>query len=222
MRRLKCFLILVLVLLMSATMATGCSLFTQNPDSGKEQQKEEPINPGEQPGENPGGEPGDPVTEKYTITFMNGDTVLLEIEVDENVTPAYLGAVPTKESTNTVEYRFSGWVPSLVPATQDAVYQAGFIDTVRKYTVEFVDDEITEEIEFEYQAQLTTPNWSKPGYDLSWDNELVSPVTAGAKYTAVWTPRNDTAYSVVAYQEQEDGTYIDVTSTIFAQSSFNE
>lgn len=44
----------------------------------------------------------------YTVTFMNGDTVLQTVTCGENGTAAYTGSVPTKAADETYTYTFNG------------------------------------------------------------------------------------------------------------------
>ena len=44
----------------------------------------------------------------YTVTFMNGDTVLQTVTCGENGTAAYTGSVPTKDADETYTYTFNG------------------------------------------------------------------------------------------------------------------
>ncbi len=73
----------------------------------------------------------DPVVEKYTVTFKNGDDVLQSGEVEKGETPEYTGATPTKAEDEQYTYTFKGWTPAIVAATEDAVYTAEF-ESVKK------------------------------------------------------------------------------------------
>ena len=76
---------------------------------------------------------------KYTVTWLNWDGSPLDTdEVPENGTPEYDGVTPTRESTATAEYTFSGWSDgnntyglsdTLPPVTGDVAYTAQFDET---------------------------------------------------------------------------------------------
>lgn len=79
---------------------TGCKGKNKtNPDKPEDNV---PVEPGEDV--NPGGDDTpvtpDPVVVKYTVKWMNGDTLLLEEKYKEGEIPSYKGAIPTKESTD--------------------------------------------------------------------------------------------------------------------------
>jgi hypothetical protein len=69
-----------------------------------------------------------PETKTYTITWVNHDDTVLEVDIDviENTLPSYDGAVPTKAQTTENLYIFAGWQPEVVVATEDTTYKATF------------------------------------------------------------------------------------------------
>ena len=92
--------------------------------------------------------------EKYTVTWMNGET---ELERDEDVAygtaPSYNGNEPTKESTSEFTYTFAGWSTdpnatsglteeALPKVTDNVTYYAIFTPTPQQYTItiHYVDD----------------------------------------------------------------------------------
>ena len=91
----------------------------------------------------------EPHTRSYNITWKNGETI---IEVDENQlygsATSYDDLTPTKATTNTYEYAFSGWLSSLngntyatgsTPAVAgETTYSAQFNATAR-YLIKFVN-----------------------------------------------------------------------------------
>ena len=87
------------------------------------------------------------VTKTYTVTWMNGDTLL---EKDENVAyndqPSYDNATPTKEGNAQYTYKFVGWsedadattgvtADKLLRVTKNVTYYAVFTKTAKTYTV---------------------------------------------------------------------------------------
>jgi len=71
----------------------------------------------------------------YKITFItySGKTVK---EVEKDTMPSFTGDT-SKPSTEQYEYKFTGWNPKIVKATEDATYEAVYEESVRKYTVTF-------------------------------------------------------------------------------------
>ena len=71
--------------------------------------------------------------DEYTIRFLNYDGSELEVkQVEEGTTPSYTGTIPSREG-----YTFTGWTPSLAPATQDQDYIATF--EAMKYQIRFLN-----------------------------------------------------------------------------------
>ena len=77
----------------------------------------------------------DTITNKYTVTWMNGDTVLQSGKVAYGTKPTYTGATPTKAATAQYTYVFKGWSPAVSNVTGDATYTAVFDAVVNEYTV---------------------------------------------------------------------------------------
>ena len=74
----------------------------------------------------------------YTITWkLDGKTVKTE-QVAYGTMPDY-GSIPTKESTVTEEFTFSGWIPDLAPVTKDQTYSGSFNGTTRQYTITWLN-----------------------------------------------------------------------------------
>jgi hypothetical protein len=66
---------------------------------------------------------------------MNGDDVLLTVNVPYGDTPVYSGDTPAKASAVEYTYKFAGWSPEIVPVTGPATYTAVFNTILNKYTV---------------------------------------------------------------------------------------
>lgn len=61
---------------------------------------------------------------KYTITFMNGDSILSADLWEYGKIPIYRGEVPTKAEDDKYTYAFNGWSPEIVSVVADATYSA--------------------------------------------------------------------------------------------------
>ena len=64
----------------------------------------------------------------YTITWQNYNNSVLEIDknVKEGTMPTYNGAVPIKENDVYHVYTFSGWSPTVTPASINQIYVATY------------------------------------------------------------------------------------------------
>ena len=76
--------------------------------------------------------PKTPVTEiieQYTVTWEDdfGNVLEVDYNVVKGTIPTYDGETPTKPSTGTTCYYFTGWTPEITEVTQDVTYQATFI-----------------------------------------------------------------------------------------------
>ena len=80
----------------------------------------------------------DSTLRSYTITWMNGDTIL---ETDEDVpygeTPEYNGATPEKEPDDEFSYTFDGWDSVISAVDGDKTYKAKYSTTTNTYTVKW-------------------------------------------------------------------------------------
>ena len=165
----------------------------------------------------------------YTVSFKDADgEIITDYEwiayygdvITENDMP-----VPTKDSTERYDYKFSHWtvngqkVTFPVTVTGDMEFVPVFTETLRKYDITFV-------VEGQEDKVVSTKYGETPVYDADgkvptkasdeqysytfagWDAELV-PVTGAATYTATWTKTpveytvtvkidGETVYSVTA------------------------
>ena len=96
----------------------------------------------------------------FTITWVDGNGATLE--VDENVpygtTPHYDGETPTKASTDQYTYSFTSWSPEVVPVVGNATYTAQFSNTVRTFTITWVNGDVIEQDD-------NVPYGTTPSYD---------------------------------------------------------
>ncbi len=118
---------------------------------------------------------------KY-VTFMScdGSTELFKMPVlsgDDCKDPIVHGDIdtPTKESTNTENFTYSGWSltsggsadsSALKNVTEDRVVYASFTASVRYYTASFYDgDTLMKEESVAYGSQAAPPDTFKDGYE---------------------------------------------------------
>ena len=77
--------------------------------------------------------------ETYTVTWVNYDGTVLEVDedVNRNTIPTYNGATPTRPNSVSTSFDFSGWSPTVVPATEDITYVAQYREVAMQYQVTF-------------------------------------------------------------------------------------
>ena len=136
----------------------------------------------------------DTITNKYTVTWKNGDTVLQSGKVAYGTKPAYTGDTPTKAATAQYTYVFKGWSPAVSNVTGDATYTAVFDAVVNEYTVTWMNgDTVLQSGKVAYGEKPTytgdTPTKSATAqytYVFKGWSPAVSNVTGDATYTAVF------------------------------------
>lgn len=85
----------------------------------------------------------DSTIRSYTISFMNGETVLKTVSVKYGNVPEYTGTKPNKGNTQKYKYEFSGWSPEISTVEGNVQYQAVFDSIARYYVVLFVNGKDT-------------------------------------------------------------------------------
>ncbi len=162
----------------------------------------------------------------YTIFFLDDDaeTELWSTQVREGETPVYAGPTPTKDSTDAVVYTFNGWTPELAPATEDAFYIATYSESVRQYTIRFLnwDDEELQSslVDFGELPVYTGETPVKPSDNEymyvfnGWSPEIIA-VSGNADYTAQFS-------ATLKPQPACDPVVCDFTKKANGHSNYND
>ena len=158
------------------------------------------------------------VPNKHTITWIDGDGKTLKTEqVAYGETPDYVGDVPTKAETAQYTYAFNNtWTPAIVAVTGDATYTAQFNNTLRSYTITWLNDDnsLIDKTTVEYgvvptHANATKTNTAEYTYTFAgWDNTPVA-VTGDATYKATFSSTKN-SYTITWLND--DNTLIDKTT----------
>ena len=127
--------------------------------------------------------PPTPPATLYTIRFLNYDGSELEVkQVEEGTTPSYTGTTPSREG-----YTFTGWTPSLAPATQDQDYTATFV--INKYTIRFLQDGqvlATKQVEYNQMPVYDGETPQKEGYRFDKWSPDIKVATQDQDYVALF------------------------------------
>ena len=160
----------------------------------------------------------DSVTNKYVITFMNGNTKLQSSEIAYGVTPTP-PTVTLPENTAQYTYSFGGWDKEVVAVTGTATYTAIVNRTLNKYEVAFKDFDGTvlkNAMEYNYGTSAddiekpSTPtrgNTAQYTYAFKGWNPAITEVTENAEYVAEYdsTIRSYTIAFVNGSDELQSG-----------------
>jgi hypothetical protein len=79
----------------------------------------------------------------YDIKWMNYDGSILEMDsnIEFGTLPTYDGDVPMRDETSEFSYEFDGWSSEIVPVNGNADYIAVFRETIKTYTIIWIDSE---------------------------------------------------------------------------------
>lgn len=135
------------------------------------------------------------------VTFMNGGVELYRKPVavgDDCVDVLSKGLIskPTKESTVSTVYTYSGWAltdggeadsSALSAVEKDRTVYAAFTASARKYTVNFYDGEtLLQSMQVAYGSTPTIAMPEKDGYSFTEWQPAITSVTTDANYYAQW------------------------------------
>ena len=146
----------------------------------------------------------------FSIRFFDSDTTLLDSQyVQYGKTPSYAGT-PTKATTAQYTYAFEGWHVEPTAATEDFDYYAVYSETLRSYTVRFLDYDGTE-LQSSTYLYGATPGISKVPTRQS---------TVAYDYAfSGWTPAIDTVKGPATYTALYDSSKVLYTVTFMDGSS---
>ena len=157
----------------------------------------------------------DSVRNKYSITFLFDDGVVMEtVEVEYGQTPATT-ITPSKIAEEHYYYHFAGWTPAVVPVTGEATYTAIFDTIPQEYLITFknYNGTVLQKTNVPYGTMPeytgttpTKPRTQQYSYEfVGWSPELTE-VAGATTYTAQFKAVLN-QYTVVFLDE--DGTELD-------------
>ena len=159
----------------------------------------------------------DTITNKYTVTWKNGDTVLQSGKVAYGTKPTYTGATPTKAATAQYTYVFKSWSPAVSNVTGDATYTAVFDAVVNEYTVTWMNGDTV-------LATDSVPYGNMPVYS---GKTPVKEETSRYTYSFNgWTPEitdvaGNVTYTAVFDENGKNGLCVDGSDTYWIMNGQN-
>ncbi|MBQ3673523.1 MAG: DUF4832 domain-containing protein, partial [Paludibacteraceae bacterium] len=160
----------------------------------------------------------------YTITFKNEDGTVLQTlnDVEEDEIPTYSGPTPTKAATAQYTYTFAGWTPTIVAATEDAIYTATYTATTNSYTITWKNDDgsTIDQTTVLYGGTPTHADASKAAdaqytYTFAGWSPAIVAVVGNATYTATYT---STVNKYTITWKDDDGSVIDETEVAYGST----
>lgn len=158
--------------------------------------------------------------DEVSYSFKNWTTVLQSWKVKEGQTPEYTGDTPTKAATAQYTYTFSWWKPTVWPIYKKTNFLAQFTSTVNEYTITFVDEDGTTELDEQTLDYWATPVYAgetptkeataQYTYTFSWWTPEIASVTWDATYTATYSSTVNQYTATIESDDTEKGT-VDVS-----------
>lgn len=156
---------------------------------------------------------------QYTVTWMNGESIIKTEQIAYGETPIYSGETPVKEGNAQYSYTFAGWTPEITSVVGNVTYYAVFEETVNNYTVKWVNDDGSVLETDENVPYGTAPeyNGSTPEKEAEaeksyvfkgWNPEITADtvVTGDITFTAVY---EETVNTYTVKWANEDGTILE-------------
>ena len=162
---------------------------------------------------------------QYTITFKNDDNTIVWAGLVDHGTVPVCPVEPTKTSTASTDYTFTGWNTDPVAVTGTATYIAQYSTSTRQYTVKFYNyDAVTElySIKVDYNARplydgITPFRVNTSAYSYAWTgwqqgdthydtSAALAQVTGDVSYIATFA---QTTLQYQVFFKRPDGSIID-------------
>ena len=114
----------------------------------------------------------DAVTKQATVTFINDDGTVLDVQYVDVGTPPVDPVTrlndpintPTKASTVSTNYAYAGWDTAMTAVWSDKTITATYTETVREYTVKYVSNNSTLQIRTAPYGSVVTYTGDTPTY----------------------------------------------------------
>lgn len=116
----------------------------------------------------------DTMIEQYAVTFVNDDGTVLDVQyidkggdaVDPVTRENNPIPIPTKESTVSTDFTYSGWDSPLTAIFSARTIRATYTESIRKYTVKYVSRGIVMQESVGYYGENIVYNGETPTYTL--------------------------------------------------------
>ncbi len=151
----------------------------------------------------------------YTVTFKDADGTQISKATYNYGAKITIPAEPTKASTNTYKYTFSGWDRTVSSTCKgNATYTATYKETKRSYTVTFKNEDgsIISSKSYTYGVKITVPaNPTKASTNTytyafaGWDKDVSTTCKGSVTYTAKF---NSTKRTYTVTFKNQDGTVL--------------
>ena len=159
--------------------------------------------------------------DKVSYVFKDWDgTVLKEGKIKEWTKPT-APADPTRAATAQYTYTFAWWNPEVAKITKKTVYTATYTATVNQYTITFVDEDGTTELDEQTLDYWATPVYAgetptkeataQYTYTFSGWTPAIATVTADATYTATYSSEVNEYDLTIAVNDDTMGS-VDLSS----------
>ena len=132
---------------------------------------------------------------------------------------------PTKAATAETVYTFAGWSPEIAEVKADATYTATYAESVRQYTVTFLDEDGETVLQSGKTDYGETPAYAdgtptkaataQYTYTFTGWSPALATVTGDATYTAQF---GSTVNAYTVTWKNDDGSVIDATTVAYGET----